>query len=266
MTLDEVLGWYREPLFLLFPVATTAISAVAFAVFAAGLTWIAAAAPASLERYRIQNRRPRAQELLRPSIHCWFWNNLLMGAVSVAAWPLLRLSGVHAGPLPSLPVIVGQVVFFIYLDDFLFYWMHRGLHTRWLYRRIHAWHHTILTPWAITGNYMHPVEFLLIGSLAMTGPLLVGAHVVTAWIWFLFRQWEAAEGHCGYEFPWTPTHLVPFSDGAMHHDFHHAKVKGNYAGFLGWTDLVFGTLSRGYREGLLARHRWARVFAERSAS
>ena len=78
----------------------------------------------------------------------------------------------------------------------------------------------------------------------LIGPLLVGAHVVTLYIWIVLREWEAAEGHAGYDFPWSPTHLMPFSDGATHHDFHHAKVKGNYAGFFPWTDAAFGTLVR----------------------
>jgi 4-alpha-methyl-delta7-sterol-4alpha-methyl oxidase len=46
---------------------------------------------------------------------------------------------------------------------------------------------------------------------------------------------------------------MPFSDGATHHDFHHAKVKGNYAGFFPWTDKAFGTLCAGYPEHLAKR-------------
>jgi 4-alpha-methyl-delta7-sterol-4alpha-methyl oxidase len=95
---------------------------------------------------------------------------------------------------------------------------------------------------------MHPVEFTLTASIALVGPLLVGAHVVTLWLWFAFRQWEAAEGHSGYDLPWTPTH-----DGARHHDWHHARVKGNYAGFLTWMDRLCGTYARGYAEDLAMR-------------
>jgi 4-alpha-methyl-delta7-sterol-4alpha-methyl oxidase len=169
-------------------------------------------------------------------------------------WEWLRLSNVHAGPLPAWWVIVLQLLFFVVLDDFLFYWMHRGLHeSRWLFKQVHSIHHRIMTPWAITGNYMHPLEYVLIGTVMLIGPLLVGAHVATLYIWIVLRQWEAAEGHAGYDFPWSPTHLFPFSDGATHHDFHHAKVKGNYAGFFPWNDAVFGTLCAGYAEHLARR-------------
>jgi hypothetical protein len=90
MALDQMAAFYREPLFLRFPLASVAVSALAFLAFAAPPTLIAAAASARGERYRIQRRRPGAQELLRPSLR----------AAVVLAWPLLRLSGVDAGPSP----------------------------------------------------------------------------------------------------------------------------------------------------------------------
>ena len=40
--LETVLGWYREPLFWLFPVATMVLSALVFMMLALPLTWIAA--------------------------------------------------------------------------------------------------------------------------------------------------------------------------------------------------------------------------------
>ncbi len=237
---------YREPMFLLFPVAAQLVSVVAFATFAAPLTWIAWRDSEGMRKYRIQHRKPRAQDLVLPSIKLWIVNNLVMFVVVTASWPLLRASRVHAGAWPIWYEVLWQLLFFIYLDDFLYYWMHRAMHGGWLYRKIHSVHHRIHTPWAVTGHYMHPVEYVATGSVALIGPMMVGAHVLTLWIWIAFRQWEACEGHCGYAFPWSPTRFLPFGDGAVHHDFHHAKIKGNYAGFLGLWDRVFGTPARGW--------------------
>ncbi len=245
---------YTEPLFWLFPVAGWAIGIVSFLLFAGPLTFLAWRQPAWAEPYRIQARATGRRAVVWPAFRSHVVNNLALGVVTVGAWPLLRLSNVHAGPLPAWYVIVLQLVFFILLDDFLFYWMHRGLHeSRWMFKKVHSIHHRIMTPWSITGHYMHPVEYILTGTVMLIGPLLVGAHVVTLYIWIVWRQWEAAEGHAGYDFPWSPTHLIPFSDGATHHDFHHAKVKGNYAGFFPWTDAAFGTLCEGYAEHLASR-------------
>jgi 4-alpha-methyl-delta7-sterol-4alpha-methyl oxidase len=250
-----LLDTFDDPLFWLFPMATMAISMASFALFASVLTGIAMRDPESLRRFRIQSRKPRAQDLVGPSIRTWLVNNAWMLVASLALWPLLRHSGVHAGPLPPAWQVALQLVFFVYLDDFLFYWMHRALHEPWPFKKIHGLHHTILTPWAVTGHYMHPFEYVATGSLALVGPVLLGSHVVTLWIWIVFRQFEAAEGHGGYDFPWTPTHWLPGNDGARHHDMHHLRVRGNYAGYLAWTDRIFGTLSKGYAEDLERRGR-----------
>lgn len=252
--IDHLQRAYTEPLFWLFPIATTAVAMASFAVFAGVLTWLAAIEPASLRRHRIQRRRPRRQELVGPSIRSFVRNNAWNLAGFVVVWPVLRLvSTIHAGPLPPWWVVAGQVLSFVYVDDFLYYWFHRGMHTPRLYKRVHGWHHRIVTPWAVTGNYMHPLEYGLTGAVALVGPMLVGAHVVTLWIWFTCRQWEAAEGHCGYDLPWTPTHFFPFNDGAVHHDVHHERVRGNYAGFFPLWDRVFGTYARGYEAELAER-------------
>lgn len=241
-------GLWSDPLFRAFAVSGQLVSMGAFLLFAIPLTWLAWRDPPSLRRYRIQLRKPRAQTLLLPSLGRWVANNAAMAAVVIALWPWIRPGRVHLGPLPPLWEVAVELVVFLALDDFLFYWMHRALHTPWLFKRVHGIHHRILTPWAITGHYMHPVEYIGTGLVMLVGPVLLGAHVATVWLWIALRQWEAAEGHSGYDLPWSPTRLFPGSDGALHHDAHHAKVRGNYAGFFPHCDRWFGTLVEGYAD------------------
>lgn len=238
--MQALLDSYRDPLLLAFPVATTLISMAAFLLFALPLTALAAADPRWCRRWRIQSRRER-RDVFWPSVRSWWVNNLWLTLAVLLAWPLLLHSGIHTGPLPPWYVIAGSVLLIIYLDDFLYYGFHRLMHRPWAFRHIHGCHHRIHTPWAITGHYMHPAEYVATGSIALIGPILLEVHVVTLWIWTVFRQWEAAEGHCGYAFPVSLSRWLPFSDGGLHHDYHHAKVRGNYAGFLGLWDRVFGT-------------------------
>lgn len=252
--MDDLLARYDTPLFWQFAVGTSLVNVVAFALFAAALTALAMADPTALRQYRIQSRAPRAQTLVWPSMQKWVVNNLTMLSTVVLLWPLLAPASIRLGaPYPRWYEVLWQVVLFVYLDDFLYYWMHRAMHTPWLMKRVHGVHHRIVTPWAITGNFMHPVEYVLTGLLALVGPILLGAHVITVWCWIAWRQWEAAEGHCGYDLPWSPTRLLPFNDGAAHHDWHHAKVRGNYAGFLNLWDRVFKTTAAGYDDDLARR-------------
>lgn len=235
---------YRDPRTLPFLLGTQAVSMGAFLAFAAPLTLLAWRDPVWAQPYRLQSRRPRAQTLLLPSIARWIANNAAMSIVATLAWPLLARSSIRLGPWPPWYELLGQVVCFTYLDDFLFYWVHRALHTGALYKRIHAVHHRIHTPWAITGHFMHPLEYVLTGLLMMVGPLALGSHLATIFAWIIVRQFEAAEGHSGYALPWSPSRLLPGSEGAAHHDLHHARVRVNFSGYLPIWDRVFGTHAR----------------------
>jgi 4-alpha-methyl-delta7-sterol-4alpha-methyl oxidase len=207
--------------------------------------------PRWLEPYRIQPRRPDFRQLIRASAWHLVRNFAIAFVASCAAWPLLRASAIHAGPVAPGWLVALEVGTFVFLDDFLFYWAHRWLHeSRWLYRKVHRVHHLATTPIALAGNFMHPVEFLIISTLVFVGPVLVGAHVVTLWVWVVVRQWEAAWHHSGLTLPPRVLRWVPLYDGPAHHDFHHSKFIGNYAGLFSYTDRLFGTESKRFREFL----------------
>jgi 4-alpha-methyl-delta7-sterol-4alpha-methyl oxidase len=253
-TLNGFLAIYQEERFFYVGVCSALLSITAFLVFALPWTWLAYKNPESLKKYRVQGKDFPVQRWLKPSLQRFAFNNLVSFANLMIAWPVMRLSGIHLGELPAWYVIVGQILFFIVLDDFLYYWMHRTLHTPWLYKHVHSVHHRITTPFALTGNYMHVVEFLGTSTLVLMGPSLVGAHVVTLWLWIVFRQLEAADGHSGYDVPWNPALLFPFYKGPAYHDFHHRRFFGNYAGFFAYLDKLFGgTYSKGYEEYRRAR-------------
>ena len=69
------------------------------------------------------------------------------------------------------------------------------------------------------------------------------------------RQFEAVDAHCGYQLPWSPVHWLPGYDGAGYHDFHHARYRGNYAGFFGYMDRWLGTQARGFADWRRERRR-----------
>lgn len=233
--------FYNDPWFWQFPMATLAISMVSFLTVALPWTAIAWLDPESLRKYKIQQKPFEFKKFFWPSIARIIINNIILVCVLIAVWPLLKLTGVHNTELPVWYIILAQLLFFVLFDDFLYYWMHRYMHeNKWLLKNIHSVHHRIRNTCGINGNYMHWVEYVLTASLTLLGPILIGAHIYVIWIWVIIRQFEGADGHIGYDIPWNPAHLLPVYEGPVYHDFHHAKFKGNYAGFLPYLDKYLG--------------------------
>lgn len=234
-------GFYTDPWFWQFPMATLAISIAAFLLVAIPWTIVAWQEPVALRKYKIQSKPFEMKKFLLPSISRIIINNIILASLLVLVWPLLKLTGVHNGALPVWYIIIAQLVFFVLLDDFLYYWMHRYMHeNKWLLKHIHSVHHRIHNTCGINGNYMHWVEYSLTATLTLVGPMLIGAHIYVVYLWVILRQVEGADGHIGYDIPWNPAHLLPIYEGPVYHDFHHAKFKGNYAGFLPYLDKYLG--------------------------
>ncbi|KAL2893458.1 Methylsterol monooxygenase 2-2, partial [Bienertia sinuspersici] len=141
--------------------------------------------------------------------------------------------------------VVPQIIFYFIHEDFVFYWGHRVLHTKWLYHHVHSVHHEFLpflvtnvegyilicryaTPFGLTSEYAHPAEILFLGFATIVGPAITGPHFFTLWLWMVLRVLETVEAHCAYHFPWSPSNFFP-SD---FHDYHHRLLYtkfGNYS-------------------------------------
>jgi sterol desaturase/sphingolipid hydroxylase (fatty acid hydroxylase superfamily) len=161
--------------------------------------------------------------------------------------------------LPS-PMTLAMSVFFCMLcEDATFYWSHRFLHLPFIYPYIHKMHHSFNQTVSIAAEYTHPIEFAL-GNLIPTavGPAILGPHmhIVTVFAWYLVRVGETLDGHCGYDFSFSPYRLIPLSGSAEYHDFHHSRNVGNYGSFFSIWDSVWGT-NKVFYEHLESRQRVA---------
>ena len=244
---SDWIALYQDPMFLQFPIATLALSVGSFLLFALPWTLLAWVDPLWARPYKIQKKPFQVRTYFWPNIARITINSSMMLVLLILAWPLLRFNNIHLGEVPPWYVWVMQIGFFLLLDDFLFYWMHRWMHkNKWVLRHIHSVHHRIKNTCALDGNYFHWVEFVLIGSLAMVGPILLGCHLYVLYLWIIIRNLEAADGHAGYDLPWNPLRFLPLYDGPVYHDFHHARFKGNYAGALHYVDRYFGTYIKEY--------------------
>lgn len=131
---------------------------------------------------------------------------------------------------------------FAIIEDALFYWTHRLLHTPFLYRHFHKLHHRFKQPIALAAEFAHPVEYVLSNSIPLfVGPMLLKCHVYTFWFYLCIRLTEALDAHSGYDLPFMPFRYFPFRPGAQVHDYHHSHNTGNFGAFFTFWDKLCGT-------------------------
>ncbi|OMO78589.1 Fatty acid hydroxylase [Corchorus capsularis] len=170
--------------------------------------------------------------------------------LQILSFPTLKWIGIRTSlPLPSMWEILSQLVVYFLIEDYTNYWLHRLLHCKWGYEKIHHVHHEYSAPFGFAAPYAHWAEILILGFPTFLGPTMVPCHMVTLFIWTILRHLEAIQTHSGYEFPWNPSNLVPFYVGAEYHDYHHfvgRQSQSNFASVFTYCDYIYGT-DRGYR-------------------
>eukprot|EP00730_Choanoeca_flexa_P020094 TRINITY_DN981_c0_g1_i1.p1 TRINITY_DN981_c0_g1~~TRINITY_DN981_c0_g1_i1.p1 ORF type:complete len:270 (+),score=30.95 TRINITY_DN981_c0_g1_i1:85-894(+) len=161
------------------------------------------------------------------------------GVLPLLQWRNCDLSG----QLPSAIDVLADMVIFLVLEDTLFYWIHRGLHHRSIYKYIHKQHHQFRNCIGIAAIYAHPVESV-VGVMVplFAGPLLCRTNFWTLQLWTFLRLWESIDSHSGYEFEWSPWFVLRnVQGGAARHDYHHSHNIGSYGTFTQFWDWAMGT-------------------------
>ncbi|PRP89327.1 sphingoid base hydroxylase 1 [Planoprotostelium fungivorum] len=138
-----------------------------------------------------------------------------------------------------------QFMFAMFILDTWQYFFHRLFHqNKWLYRNIHAWHHSLYVPYAFGALYNNPVEGFLFDTIgAGVAYGLSGMGVKGSIIFWCFSTLKTVDDHCGYNFPWDPLQQM-FGNNAAYHDLHHQLhgLKCNFSQpyFTFW-DRILGT-------------------------
>ena len=184
-----------DSLLTTWPYSERMLFAVGFAVILEVVTLVYSMAFVGLERCRLcqQWRVEPYPEVSSPPaklIQEAFRDHLVNALVlrpllGYFTFPLFAWCGMHvdAASLPGLSVLLWHLFVSMLIDDAWFYWTHRALHTRWLYRTIHKQHHRFRFTHVLASEFAHPVEDASNTIGTMLGPLILGSHMSVTWLY-----------------------------------------------------------------------------------
>lgn len=132
-----------------------------------------------------------------------------------------------------------SVVAFILWNDFWVYLVHRALHTKFLYARVHKVHHLfkIHTPWAALAftpldGFSQSVPYHAFVYAFPMHRLVYVLSFIGVQLWTIFIHTHLFI---------TPEWLDPFFNGSAHHSDHHEHFNYNHGLYTTTMDRLFGT-------------------------
>jgi Delta7-sterol 5-desaturase len=190
----------------------------------------------------VERAKPQAQLELKYSV-------ITLAIQSIFFFAIYKLNQINVFSIVSEQSVGKDLLalaIYIAIYDPFFYFLHKLMHTRWLYRNVHVIHHRSLNPTPFATYSFHPIEasanliyfipFLLLTPVSF--PMFVGI--------LLFTDIFNLAGHLGHE-------VIPESvqnsfwgkwiTTPTHHNVHHQVSNSNFGLYFNGWDVLFKTLN-----------------------
>lgn len=219
-----------------------------FLYFATG--WVLVAIQNRFPERRIQQNR-RGEKRMRQEIR-----QSVLSLLVTAGCLALGLYSRHMGWTFVAPLelswwsVPAMFIVSVIAYDTWFYWAHRFMHTKLMYR-FHAEHHRSVAPtvWSTYNDSLVDAFVMQSYYLWVLFVLPIPMEVLIA-----HRLWDhfnGTIGHSGFEFWASPGTRMPSPMVCVtFHDQHHSRFRYNYANFFSFWDRVMGTVDPRYDEAV----------------
>ncbi|CAD8204448.1 unnamed protein product [Paramecium pentaurelia] len=177
-----------------------------------------------------------------------FWKNVFINQfimIGVAyGSSCIKLDTRFDQSFPTVFEISWQILVFGVIEDVLFYFSHRLLHTPYFYGKVHKVHHIYNITVSWSAEFAHPLEYIL-GNLipVIAGPILLGSqtHMITILVFVGLATHKTLSDHSGFNFVWDVYQYLPLTTHSEFHSKHHSLNTGNYSSTFTYLDDLLGT-------------------------
>jgi sterol desaturase/sphingolipid hydroxylase (fatty acid hydroxylase superfamily) len=227
-----------------------------YLIAAGTLTLILWLAKSWTEARRIQSRRAKREDYVR-EISSSFRTVFFFGLTGLST--VLMIEGgiipIHQGEYPAWQFIA-QLAAIMVAHDAYFYWMHRAMHHRLLFRPVHLHHHKSRTPTSWAAYSFSSLEGIAEAAympIFLLGAALLGVAYID-FVIFIYLGWMIIRnvmGHSGIELHpagWVDKKWLDWIITTTHHDLHHSEGRHNFGLYFTWWDRWMGTEHPQYKE------------------
>jgi Delta7-sterol 5-desaturase len=137
-----------------------------------------------------------------------------------------------------------SIVLMIFLHDTYFYWTHRLIHHKTLFKHFHGLHHKSHNPSPWAAFAFDPLEAVVNGCFQLVLMLVIPSHLYAIAIFYLISMIVNVYGHLGYELYPKSIHthwLGRWINTSTAHNYHHHYGRGNYGFYFTFWDKMMGT-------------------------
>lgn len=201
--------------------------------------------------HRIQKKFPNSEKIF-DEIKYSFSTFLIFSCVGVGIFTARRLGFTKIYTEINeygYTYFIFSIVAALLIHDAYFYFAHRLMHHKFLFKTFHSVHHNSTNPSPFAAFSFHPLEAILEAGILPILVFTIPLHPLAIVTFLLFMTGLNVLGHLGVEL--YPSNFVTskwtaWNNTSFHHNMHHQKFNCNYGLYFNWWDKLFNTNHKDY--------------------